>query len=407
MKKTIASLVLAALVAAPGPASSREIPASRQSVAGKAFRASARLAYREITLYLRDGTVVVGRLLGADTESVRVLRDGPDLDVPFRDIKKAVMSVEGKHSRGLLPGVVMGLFLGNGLFTGAFSRPGNYLQRFSIDSEYAAIAILYLGLIESAFVAAGGAMGSIIASGTRHRAFEFPGDPEGSRESRDKFLRFIDGEPEPARFHLLIQGGHVYPRVSRTFDAALEEAGLTSLYDWSDLSQFSLLRAFELSYSLKPWLRTGIRMSFPGEPVGETYIENEIGYYTSLSQEFKATAYHAVCSVEPLRRKPSDALSWSVGLGVGAAAVRLRREMSAYRDNDYVTSQAETKKTLPSAVAFTALQFRLNEVFSAGIAADFTFMPAATVPALPDLGLPARKVGLSNASVGFVLGYHF
>jgi len=408
LKKVIASLVLAAFVAAPGPAAGRERPRSQQPAAGRiVVGMPARLDYREITLVLRDGTVVLGRLLGADTDSVRIYQGGPDLDVPFRDIKKAVLTVDGKSSRGVLPGVVTGLYLGNGLIFGAFSHPGNYMRRLGIDSKYAGLALLYFSFLEVASAAAGGGLGAAFASGTRHRTFEFPADPETSGESRGRFLRFIGGEPEPARVHVLIQGGWVSPAVSRTFESALADAGFTTRFFPDELSSFSLLRSFELSYSLKPRMRTGVRISFPGEPKNEAWVEDPLSNFISVSQEFRATAFHAVCSIEPLGRKPSGPWSWSVGLGVGAAAVRLRREMLAYRDNVYITSEAETKKTLPSAVAFTTLRIRLNEILTAGIAADCTFIPAATVPGLSDLGLSAEKVGLSNASVGFVLGYHF
>jgi len=284
MKKVIATLAIAVLVAAPGPATGRENPVSQQPAAGQVVigtRARARLAYREITLTLRDGTVVLGRLLGADTESVRVLWDGPDLDVPFRDIKKAVISVEGKPSRGLLPGVAMGLLLGTGLMTGSFNNPGNYMPRFSIDDEYTGLALLYIGFVEAASAAAGGALGSVFASGTRHRTFEFPGDPEGNLASRDRFLRFIGGEPEPARVHLFIQGGWVSSGISRAFESALVEAGFTPEY-YQDLSRFSMLRSFELSYSLKPRLRTGVRISFPGEPGCEDWVEDPLSYYASV-----------------------------------------------------------------------------------------------------------------------------
>jgi hypothetical protein len=46
-------------------------------------------------------------------------------------------------------------------------------------------------------------------------------------------------------------------------------------------------------------------------------------------------------------------------------------------------------------------------VLSIGLAADYTLIPAVDVPDLPDNGLAGQKVGLSNGSVGFVLGYHF
>ena len=58
-------------------------------------------------------------------------------------------------------------------------------------------------------------------------------------------------------------------------------------------------------------------------------------------------------------------------------------------------------------MVFGALQFPLTRVLSIGLAADYTLIPAVDIPALPDNGLAGQTMGLSNGSVGFVLGYHF
>ncbi len=46
-------------------------------------------------------------------------------------------------------------------------------------------------------------------------------------------------------------------------------------------------------------------------------------------------------------------------------------------------------------------------MLSIGLIADLSLIPAVTVPALPDNGLGGQKAGLSNGSVGILLGYHF
>ena len=408
MKRTIASLVLAVLAAASNPAWSGDKSITRRPAAGQAvIGARASLAYREITLFLRDGTVVLGRLLGADSGSIRVLRDGPDLEVPFRDIKKVVIKEEGRSSSGFLPGVVAGLYSGTGLLFGAFGNSGNYMPKGGFHDEYEMIGLMYVGLLETVFAAAGGGLGWLATSGARQRAFEFPGDPDGFGAAREGFLRYLGGESPPAHVHLIVQGGYVSPRVTRGFEEAVDEAGIVYDRTRSDDSRFSLLRGLELSYSLEPRLRPGLRLSFTGEP--EYYVYPSSGPYSwaRLAQSYRATCLHAVCSYEALRRRPSAKMSWSVGLGVGAASVRLSRASAYWNGTDYVDEQAWVERTLVSGVAFTSLQFRLNDILTAGIAADYTFIPAATVAGLPSLGLPALRVGLGNASIGFVLGYHF
>mgnify|MGYP001077618006 CR=1 FL=1 len=47
------------------------------------------------------------------------------------------------------------------------------------------------------------------------------------------------------------------------------------------------------------------------------------------------------------------------------------------------------------------------QICLAGLATDYTYIPAVDVPALPNVGQPAMRIGLGNLSVGFVIGYHF
>jgi len=406
--KTVTLLALAAFLAASGPAwAGGQAPAVKPPGQNVVIGARAFLAYREITLHLRDGSVVFGRLLGADAGSVRVLRDGPDLDVPFRDIKKAVIKREGRPSAGFLPGLTAGLYLGFGLLAGAFKNPGNYMPDHDFDHGCATAAYLYYGFIGAAFGAAGGGLGSLLAAGERQQAFEFPDAPEGLGAARESFLRYLSGERPPARVHLLVQGGSVDPRVGRALEGSFDIPGASYRYSYRDASRFSLLRSIELSYSLKTRLRPGLRLSFTGEPASTVSFGDDVYNWTSVAQDFRATCVHAVCSYELLRPASARGAKWSVGLGAGAASVRLSRASSVWIGAEYLEDRVDVKKTLASAVAFTALRFRLNDVLSAGLAADYTYIPGVDVPALPGAGLPVLKTGLGNLSVGFVIGYHF
>lgn len=406
--KRITVLVLSALLAAAGLSSGQERSASGQVVVGQTLRISRGLAFREITLYLRDGATVWGRLVGAVSEAVRIRQAGKDLDVPFRDIRRAVIKREKNAfaSKGVLPGIALGLYIGNGLLSEAFMKPGFYLERGggNIGLGYGFLLIIF----EPLFAAAGGALGWLAGSGARQKSFEFPGDPEAGLASWEEFVRFVGGEPAPPRVHLLIQGGPVDARVSQGLEEGLAGTGFSPNMYPGYVSNFSYLRAFHLTYSVKPRLQAGLRISFPSEPGRGAHSESVPNYYfTGLWQEYRATAFHAVVSIEPVPRKAAGPLSWNVGLGVGLAAIQLRRRATYYGSEGPVESVAEVAKTLPSGVVFSTLEFRLTQVFHIGIAADYTFIPAAEAPAMADFGIPGLKVGLGNASAGFVLGFHF
>jgi len=404
MRGTLA-LALAALLAVASRAPAQDGSGSRAADSEQALRISPSLSFREITLVLKNGTVIWGRLVGAGAEAVRVRQEGEDLDVPFRDLRKVVIKREKNAfaSKGVASGMALGFYVGSGLMLRAFEGPGFYLPGGGIHVNYA-----YFLFVNALFGATGGALGWMAGSGSRDKAFTFPEEPEGGRESWELFIRYLGGEPQPARLHLIVQGGLVDLRVSRGFDTALREAG--SLPDNASplRSNFCYLRSVNLAYSFKSRWQAGIRLSFLSEPDRIAFSYDEVSFLqTTFRQRFRATACYGIVSLEPLRLKAAGRLTWNVGLGFGLAAVRLLRQGNEYGGDAPVEEAAEVKKTLLSAVAFSTLEFRLTRSLSAGIAGDYAFIPAAAVPALPRFGLPAQGLGLGNASAGFVLGLHF
>jgi hypothetical protein len=370
---------------------------------------SSRLSYRDITVSLRDGTVVRGRLIGATKDSIVVRQSGEDKIFALPDLRKVLIKTEARPSEGVAPGLALGLYIGNGLLVWAPGEPGFYLQH--IDTSELASGWLLLG--EAFFAAVGAGAGWIAASGGGRHAFEFPAEAGPALEARERFLRFLAGEPPPARVHFLIQSGFLVPGSSAQFKDLMAGSGYTES-PWQYLSTFSGMRGLELSVSVKPRLRAGLRLSFPSEPAFDYYYRSDpdtLFWGSAAQQEVRATAVHGIGAFELIRGRRAGGISLSAGLGAGLAGVRLFRQAWTYVPDDYggstVYGTAEVRKTLLSGVVFGALQFPLTRVLSIGLAADYTFIPAVDVPALPDNGLAGQTVGLSNGSVGFVLGYHF
>jgi hypothetical protein len=370
---------------------------------------SSRLSFRDITLILRDGTVVRGRLTGATRDSIVVRQSGEDKAFALPDLRKAVIKTEGRPSEGVVPGLALGLYVGNGLLTWAPGEPGFYLHH--IDSSDLASGWLLVG--EAFFAAVGAGAGWLAASGGGRYAFEFPVEAGPALQARERFIRFLAGEPPPARVHFLIQSGFLVPGSSARFKDLMAGSGYTES-PWQYLSTFSAMRALELSVAVKPRLRAGLRLSFPSEPVFDYFYQSdpETGFQASAIQEVRATAVHGVAAFELAGGGRAGRISLGAGLGAGIAGVRLFREAYTWvpggpDGGSMVYGTAEVRKTLLSGVVFGALQFPLTRVLSIGLAADYTFIPAVDVPALPDNGLAGQKMGLSNGSFGFVLGYHF
>jgi hypothetical protein len=405
MNKVMA-LVISVLLIAPAVLWGQEGTPPRQAAITQEQRVSKAFVFREITLHLRDGATVGGRLMGVGPEAVRVRQGGVDLDVPFRNVGKAVLTIEnnGLASKGVAPGIALGLYIGNGLLSQAFKRPGFYLKGDVAGDLFDGGSLIAGGLAEVLFAATGGALGWLAGSGGLRKPFEFPEDAEAGRASWEEFVRYLSGEPAPSRVHLMVQAGWLLTSVSQRLEDGLAGTGFAPpTYNDPYLSNFSYLRGLQLTYSFRPRFQAGLRLSFPSEPGRWTY---GLEYY-GLYQEFRATALHGVLSVEPLQRKLPRRLSWSVGLGVGAARIRVRRDLYDSSGWEPADVNLATDKTLPSGVVFTMLEYRLAAMLFVGLAADWTLIPAAEAPSLADYGIPGLKVGLSSASAGLVLGFHF
>lgn len=361
-------------------------------------RISPALYFREITLDLADGTRVRGRLLGAGPEIVRFRTDAGDRDVPLRDVRRAVVRTEKGPlaSKGAIPGAIFGLYIGNGLASEAFRTPGFYLESGGL---YYHTLGLWGFLAQVFYAGAGGTLGRLAFSGSSARTFVLSWDGGSDGAAREEFLTFVTaGRVEP-RFHVLIQAGRVLWRTTPRLEAGLAGSGL-SPSPYQDSSMFSYLRAVQVTRSVGSRFHAGLRASFPSEPMAFALANG-----MRLRQEFRATAFHGVFSALPFPTRSGDLVSWNAGLGAGVAWVRLERTLDDY-DTDGTVS-AETSGLRLSAVAFTALEIRVNQMFSLGVSADYTFLGSAEAPGLADYGISARKVSLGNGSIGFVLGLHF
>jgi hypothetical protein len=393
--RAIAGLLVALTTAASG-ALAQDIPISP------------RLSYREITATLRDGGVVHGRLTGATAASILVRSGREDRSLALADLRRVSILTEAHPSDGVVPGIALGLYAGNSLLVWSTGGPGFYARH--VESHSLVSGWLLAG--EAFFAAMGAGIGWLAGSIGGQRSFEFPDAPGDSGRARDEFVRYLAGAPRPARIHFLIQSGFLLPGPSARFEDLTAAAGYAKSA-WSSVTKFSLLRGLELSYSITPELRAGLRLSFPTEPVFNGYYLSETqGTYANATQEFRATAFHAVGVRTWSAGKGPRSLSVRAGLGVGVASFRLTRE--AFRSfpdgsggTSYISEQAVIRKTLPSAVILGGFDLPLTAVLSVGLAADFTWIPAVTVPALPANGFGSRKSGLGNGSVGLLIGYHF
>jgi len=294
-----------------------------------------------------------------------------------------------------------------------------------------------LGLLlwEGIFVAAGTGLGYWFGSALEkgEKVFEFTGGEQHNLRIWEALKKFILQIDQVNKVHFSVQGGQVLGRASSRFQDLLKEAGY---HIWSAgyngtaeaeaASNFNLLRKVQLTYSLRPGLEIGTAVSFLGEPSlsgwrqteSQTAYDPSLGSYTTyqtanIMQAFSSTGYFVCCLYKPFFSRLPKNLSWDVGLGAGAAQIKvdLRTTISTsfpyYPYYTEISSESKISKTRLSSLVFTELKFYLSDGFSVGLIADYVFAPALKTSAIPEAGIPAQKLRLVNGSAGFTLGFDF
>jgi hypothetical protein len=255
------------------------------------------------------------------------------------------------------------------------------------------------------FAAAGAGLGLLAGAVFEkgERIFNFTGSAQKRQTEWEKMGRFITGERSLKKVHLSIQGGHVFTQIIPQY-ANLQQSYYYN-YDYYDYgypgmaNNFNLMRKFQLTISPKKNFEVGFAMYWLGEPSL---------YRVPCTTNTKA--YYAVGICKPLLWKLPKGLVWNVGGGLGVAKVNFNLKHTqnmGYPTYDTVTTEHNISKTRFSSFVFTELNFFLQDTLSIGLAADYAFVPSDNAPAIPEAGIPAKKLRFSTGSIGFSLGLHF
>lgn len=380
------------------------------------------LLFNRILVYLREGGAFTGLLVGIESNSLIVRIGKKDEKIPFQNLAKVIIETEKKTSRNVLYFMLIGTYLQN-LSRRAKNQPTAYMQHTYGEAR----SLLLINILSAGLWGGLGYLASSIFE-KNEKVFDFTGSEEKRYSKWEQLRRYITGEYHPKKFHLSIQAGHVYMRISNRYSTLLQNAGYdirgySYMFDdyKEEATNFNLLRKLQFTYSRKPEAEIGFAILWLGEPStsGSKYKWNEMNQSSRVEQVLYATGYYIVGIYKQFLRGMQKRIAWNIGFGVGAAKIDFRLKAHSetwdpnYWDPNYwdshteVTYEHNISKTLFSGVFFTELNFYLQDTLSLGLAADYVYVPTENVPAIPEADIPAQKLRLGNISVGFSLGLHF
>jgi hypothetical protein len=240
----------------------------------------------------------------------------------------------------------------------------------------------------------------------KSKSFHFFEEENLSSREWERLRSFLTGrKPGPPKFHLFADIGWA---LARGIADAVPESTWGPLERSS--SSFNLIRRLRVEYSISRSWQFGYAFARLGEPSVSGYKEDGPDYRYAYA-EHESRGHYLMVSCHPLA-PGTGAGGWiaSLGLGAGVACLDLRMSANGWDHASgkyFLYEDAEiVSKTVPSVLAFIELRCQLYRHLSVGVSADWTWAPSQEAPALPDVGLGARRVSFSSACVGFCLGLH-
>jgi len=368
------------------------------------------LLFNRVSVYQKQGGAIFGLLVGVDSDSLIVRLGKNDEKVHYRNLAKVTIETEKKRGRNVLYSMLIGTYLENLIFLRAKNQPAAYMKKFEGGPF----------LLDVIIAAASGGLGWLISSSFEkgERVFDFTGSEEKQQAEWEKLQRFVIGAAPLRKMHLSIQAGHVFTQVSARYLNLLKSNGYDvsgyGYYIYNEYlepaSNFNLLRKLQLTYSFKPHIEFGAALLWLGEPsiMGSRW---QYGPSVEVTQETDTKGYYAIGIRRLFRKKLGKRINWNIGLGMGAAKVYFRLKAVTWDSSVWpyiqITTEHKISKNLFSGMAFTELNFYLQDTLSFGLIADYAFLPSQHVPGIPDADIPAQNLRFSTGSIGFTLGLHF
>ena len=365
---------------------------------------------RRIMVQGLDGGVTIGQLVGISGETLIVLAKGREQYFPIRSLLHVTIGSE-RNTGSVLPGLVLGAYIGNMLFLRAENQPGAYLQKMRYQDEYLIVTIL-----NSGFMAAGGMLTSVINArwAARKHVFDLSRRGVERQKELDRLREFATEGGLTHRWRLSTYGAKVLTSIAGQYRLLKENAGYTlEPYggEFDDVyiepaSDINLLRDIQVTYSLTKNVSAGFAYSLLGEPSSSfnKFFENGDAV---IKQSLNVPAYHVLINYTVVS-KIAPKIDMTLGVGLGAAAVDFSLQglsrRYVYPNSVRVELAGGAKATKPSGRLTFELKLPVADRYTVGLAADYVYVVPINVPGMPEFDLPAQTIRPGNISLGIRLG---
>lgn len=356
--------------------------------------------FNRILVYSKDGNRLFGLLAGIKNNSLVVRVDEKDEEIQLNNLKNVVIQKQKNKGLYSITGMILGVYVGNFIFSRAKEQPSVYLRQGS--------ELSYL-LINAVFAGVGIKLGEVGSKMLEkgEEVFIFTEDKEKKWQEWERLRRFIIGDTYVTKkVHLNIHSAKVFANVSSHYRDLLDDPYHRYYsYEMRETNHINLMRRMQITYSLSKSFEVGTAMCWLGEPSLSGYKKPEYSYY--IRQKLSTTGFYVVGIYKPLAKRLTRNISWKVGLGAGAAKVdfSLKAHNDAY--SDIVIEQHNISKLLVSGIGFSELSFSLYDSVSLGLMADYAYIPQQQIPEMTVSALLAQKLSFGNSSIGISFGFHF
>ena len=374
------------------------------------------LRYNVVEVQTRAGYTVAGYYSGLVGDSIMLVSRGADVVIALRDLTRFKIATEADPGPSAVFGALAGVYFGSALFAHAEGSPAGYLSARDDFSAAYVLAALPGYAVFSLFNFSGS------------EVFTFSGDEQHDADEQSELKEYLKGGLPRSTVHLTVQGGWVSTRISSKPSGLLSHPSMPTYYDPSarepeSALNLNLLRRFQLTINVLPWLEAGVAYVSVSEPQMAGYVRSDINdslvVFSGYAESFKGTAFLLVGIAEPLQKFLPSICCFKTGAGVGLGNVEVSTGRSSttlerkrsYGPYTYWITQSATSS--PSAFSekrmalsvFGSADLRINRSVSVGLFADYTVLLGTGLPEVPEWNFASRALG--NTCLGFALGWHF
>lgn len=374
------------------------------------IHASIDLLFNRISVYQYKGKAIHGFLAGVNDDSLFVRVQENDSGILFSNLAKVVIETEIDKKSNSLNMMLIGIYLGNILFSNAENQPTRYAEKIYSSRNFIINNLL--------FATAGYMLGYLSSHLNRtEKTFDYTSHEQAKELEWERMKHFITGRKVQRKVHISFQSGLVFRQVTKKYQKLLQDLNYYQgnyYWDYSDHAEtvnFNWLRAIRLTISHKQIFEMGFAYYLLGEPSISGYNELAGDYYdVNVQQDLYTKGYYVLGIYQPFYNRLPKKISWKAGMGLGIAEPKFKLSANLYTgypQYKHILINHEIKNPLFTCLFITEFNLYILNATSIGLVADYAFITPRNVPGIPEAGIPSQRLWLGNGSIGLSLDFHF